>query len=545
MLTCLGKLGVKKVLFILLLVFASTQTKAAVWQWSVKIHNVVSSETNGHPCAFLWVPESCKQIRAVLVGNHNMLEEGILEHSGFRKRMAALGIAEIWVTPGLNQVWEPNKVNGQAAFNLMMDSLAVVSGYTELKYAPVIPMGHSAMATFPWNFAAQNNERTLAILSIHGDAPSTNLTGYGRPNLDWSNLKIDGIPGLMVEGEYEWWEARVEPGLKYKQYHPASCVSFLCDAGRGHFDFSEQLVDYLGLFIEKAVKYRLPSKFEPGKPVRLTPVNPQKGWLADRWHKDSLATANAAPYSRYKGSKENAFWYFDKEITKKTEAIYQQQRAKQKQYLGYSNNGELLSYNSKNFNGYQINFKPDTDGVTFHLLPVFTDSLHSKIVNKHTRTKPVIKRICGPVEKLNDSTFAVRFYRMGLNNTKRTADICLMASNDGDITYKSCVQQSLMHIPYPIKDGVTQQIIFDSIDNINQRIKFVDLHATSTSGMSVYFYVREGPAEIINGKLVLTGIPPRAKFPVKITVVAWQYGRSIEPKIQTAVPVERSFYVVK
>ena len=137
-------------------------------------------------------------------------------------------------------------------------------------------------------------------------------------------------------------------------------------------------------------------------------------------------------------------------------------------------------------------------------MPVFTDSLHSKIVNKHTRTKPVIKRICGPVEKLNDSTFAVSFYRMGVNNTKRTADICLMASNDGDITYKSCVQQSVMHIPYPIKDGVTQQIIFDSIDNINQRIKFVDLHATSTSGMSVYFYVREGPAEIINGKLVLT-----------------------------------------
>ena len=35
------------------------------------------------------------------------------------------------------------------------------------------------MATFPWNFAAWNPERTLAIISYHGDAPRTNLTGYG------------------------------------------------------------------------------------------------------------------------------------------------------------------------------------------------------------------------------------------------------------------------------------------------------------------------------------------------------------------------------
>jgi len=53
----------------------------------------------------------------------------------------------------------------------------------------------------------------------------------------------------------------------------------------------------------------------------------------------------------------------------------------------------------------------------------------------------------------------------------------------------------------------------------------------------------EGPAEIKDGKLVLTKIPPRAKYPVKVTVVAWQYGRGVEPKVQTAEPVSRSFYI--
>ena len=531
----------KKSIIVLFLVLTTT-TFAAEWQWSVSIHNVVSSETNDHPRAFLWIPEGCKQVRAVIVGQHNMLEEGILEHSGFRKKMAQMGIAEIWVTPGLDQVWD-SKTNIQATFDQMLDSLAAVSGYTELKFAPIIPIGHSAMATFPWNFAAQNNERTLAILSVHGDAPSTNLTGYGRPNLDWSKLKIDGIPGLMVEGEYEWWDARVEPALNYKKANSKSCISFLCDAGRGHFDYSEQLVDYLGLFIEKAVKYRLPKTSAIGQPVKLIPVDPEKGWLANRWHKDRLPEAIATLFKLDKGNKENTFWYFDKEMAELTERIYARQRGKKEQYLGYVQNQKLLEFNLKNFARYLGKFEPEGDGLTFHIAPAFTDSLHTKVDVNHAKTKTLITRICGPVEKLNDSTFTVRFSRMGLNNVKRTADMCLIMANDGDAIYKSAVQQMYIHIPYPNKEGVEQTIIFDSIPNVNQRLKSLDLHAVADSGMPVYYYVQEGPAELKNGKLILTTIPPRAKFPVKVTVVAWQYGRSIEPKVQTAEPVIRSFYI--
>lgn len=533
-----------KRLYLFLLLPLTVTLQASEWQWSVNIHDVVSSETNEHPRAFLWIPENCKQVRAVIVGQHNMLEEGILEHPEFRKKMAQLGIAEIWITPGLDQVWN-TKTNIQATFDQMMDSLAEVSGYAELKFAPIIPIGHSAMATFPWNFAAQNNERTLAVLSVHGDAPSTNLTGYGRPNLDWSKLKIDCIPGLMVEGEYEWWDARVEPGLNYKKAHPKSCISFLCDAGRGHFDYSEQLVDYLGLFIEKAVKYRLPKTSAISQPVKLIPVDPEKGWLANRWHKDRLPEAIAAPNKSYVGNRDSAFWYFDKEIALKTEAIYARQRGKKEQYLGYVQNQKLLEFNLKNFARYLGKFEPEADGLTFHIAPTFTDSLHAKRANNHSTTKTVISRICGPVEKLNDTTFTVRFSRLGLNNVKRTADICLITANDGDPKYKSAVQQMYIHIPYPNKEGVEQAIRFDSIPNVNQRVKSVDLHAVAGSGMPVYYYVQEGPAEVKDGKLVLTSIPPRAKFPVKVTVVAWQYGRSIEPKVQTAKPVSRMFYIEK
>ena len=45
--------------------------------------------------------------------------------------------------------------------------------------------------------------------------------------------------------------------------------------------------------------------------------------------------------------------------------------------------------------------------------------------------------------------------------------------------------------------------------------------------------------------LRFTGIPPRAKFPVKVAVVAWQLGREGEPKLKTAEPVTREFFLTK
>lgn len=70
------------------------------------------------------------------------------------------------------------------------------------------------------------------------------------------------------------------------------------------------------------------------------------------------------------------------------------------------------------------------------------------------------------------------------------------------------------------------------------------LHAASTSGLPVAFYVREGPAQVKGNRVYFTKMPPRSKFPVKIIVVAWQYGRTYAPKVQTAEPVEQSFYLI-
>ncbi len=529
--------------FILGIFLISTRpSSGTVWQWSVEVTSVVSGETNAHPRAFLWIPENCKQVRAVIVGQHNMSEENIFEHPRFRKAMSKLGIAEVWVTPAIDMVFDFNKEAGEK-FEGMSSALAAESGYSELAFAPVIPIGHSACASYPWNFAAWNPERTLAIISEHGDAPLTKLTGSGRPNPEWGSRNIDGVPGLMIEGEYEWWEERVQPALDFQQRFPKSAVSFFCDAGRGHFDVSDQLVDYIALFLKKAVQYRLPKESPEDGQVKLIPVDPENGWLKERWKKDENPKYPAALYSKYEGSRKDAFWYFDQEMAEVTEKQYAQSRGKKEQYFGFSQNGQLLPYNQKQHARIIGKFEPKSDGLTFNLKAEFTDTLRSVRSIEHANGQATISRICGPVEKVNDTTFTVRFYRMGLNNPRRTGDIWLLASHNGDADYKSSVQQFTLRIPIRNEEGINQQITFASIRDVKKGTKSLPLIASASGGMPVYFYVQEGPAEVKDGRLVFAKVPPRTNFPVKVTVVAWQYGRSVEPKVKTAEPVIQSFLI--
>lgn len=533
----------KYFLVVLLSLFMQVaKVAAAPWQWSVEIKELISEETNAHPSAYLWIPENCKQVRAVIIGQHNMTEETIFEHPEFRKNMGKLGIAEIWITPGIDQRWDVTK-GTQQIFETMMKNLSEISGYTELEFAPVIPIGHSAMATYPWNFAAWNPERTLAVLSIHGDSPRTHLTGYGRANLDWGTRTIEGIPSLMVMGKDEWWEDRLITSFDYRREYPNAPLSFLADAGHGHFDISDELIDYLSLFLKKTVEYRLPEHSSLDAPIQLIPVEAKNGWLADRWRKNEKPTAEAASYDKYKGDKNHAFWYFDKEMADATEKYYANERGKTEQYIGFEQKGKLITFNPKSHVRMSPSFQPEADGVTFHLKAVYTDTLRNEYSKEHS-THPIrMSRICGPVEVVNDTTFTVRFYRMGLDNPKRTGGICLMASVKQDHKYRSAVQQVEIRIPYRNKEGISQRIIFPKLSDVKASVKKISLNGTADSGLPVYYYVKEGPAEIKGDKLVLTKIPPRAKFPVKVTVVAWQYGCSGEPKVQTAEAVEQSFYI--
>ena len=422
---------------------------SGIYQHSVALTGYVSPETGKAPTAYLWIPDGCQMVKAVMLAQQNMTEEMLYKNEAFRERMKALGVALIWVAPWFSQNWDPT-TGCQQTFEEMMVGLAGQSGHKELEHSPIIPFGHSAQGTFPWNFAAWNPGRTLCIISFHGDAPRTNLCGYGTANVEWGRTRnIDGIPGLMIEGEYEWWEARVRPALAFRMMYPNSCISFLADAGSGHFEMMPETADYISLFIQKAIEQRIEVPSGTVEGASLRKVNPKDGWLACRYNpdlqpndgdgaKDDIYRLPSpfgegmgvrsrplpAPYYNYKGDPHDAFWYFDREMAELTEARYAETHGKQTREIG------------------EIETEWSKDGKTLTV----------------TAPKDVhIEVICGPLQKVTTpsltgkaggGSFSLYPYECGLDNPKRSFTAWLVAILDGDATYKRAVKPFEVKIPH-------------------------------------------------------------------------------------------------
>lgn len=526
----------------LLALISLSSLRADVWQWSVP---------DGEARAYLWIPDDCARVRGVVVASHNMVEQGILEHPGMRSSLARLGFAEIWVVPYLDATFDFNKGAGEH-FQRVVDALAEVSGYEELSRAPVVPLGHSACATFPWNFAAWAPERTLALISYHGDAPRTTLTGNGHERIDWGGRSIAGVPALMVMGQYEWREDRLTPAFDFMAAHPDCPVAVLADVGRGHFDYANRTVAFLARFIEKAAAARLPA----GGSGKLTPISPKTGWRVDRWRPDAPPVSLAARYADYAGDARLAFWCFDEEMARATEAIYAEQRGKLPQLLSVSDGRQPIEQG----NGEPVapRFLPDADGLSFRLHTAFLDAVPGNSPKGALWTGlPVgtplghavgggpitLSRIVGPFVQTGPDSFRVRYGRAEYTANRRNNDLWLVAAHPGDQRYRGIVQQALVRVA-PSAEGEPQRLEFPAIADQPAGTASLKLGASSSAGLPVEYYVLEGPAEVVGDTLRFTAIPPRAKFPIKVTVVAWQFGRFVEPRVRAAERVERSFHLL-
>lgn len=532
-------------------IFLVLRTAAAEWQWSVPIPNPpVSTSENSR--AFLWIPPNCERVRGVVFGHHNMEEIGVFENRVFRKALAELGFAEVWVAPTFDRNFRFDQGAGEK-FDEMLAELAQASGYSELTNAPLIPCGHSAAASMPWYIAAWQPERVIAGVSFSGQWPYVPDPGNAP---EFTDHRIDSVPGFVTIGEYEWADERMPQGLAIKNAHPQMPLSALGCPADGHFIALDDKIELLALYVKKAAQYRLPKNYSGGA-VKLNPIDVTKtGWLAERFTTGKDPSAPAAPVGEFKGSVSNAFWYFDGELAKAVEAFQQKQRGKPA-LLGYVQEGKTLPETPGAHHQITLKFLPEEDGVTFKLQGTFLDTVPKgrperwagkkagEPIEPPQTTVPIeIKRICGPVEKVTGDTWRVAFDRASFLNDRRGNEAWFAAVWPGDGTFKRAIQQSMMPIPRRINEGKPQTIDFPAIPNQKLGAKPLTLKATSSSGLPVGFFVREGPAEINGDVLTFTQLPPRTKFPVKVTVGAYQFGRAnAEPKFQSADPVFREFLI--
>ena len=366
-------------------------------------------ETGEEGCkSYLRLPGG--EVRAVLYCHQNMTEEVLFRSETFLSKMDSLGVAMAFIQRG-SQNWDVT-AGCQERFETLMQAFADGTGHPEIASAPVIPFGHSAQATFPWNFAAWNPERTLCIISYHGDAPRTNLCGYGGANVEWGRTRnIDRIPGLMIMGEYEWWEARLLPALAFRMMYPDSRISFLCDAGRGHFDLCPETQDYIACFIAKA----------------LENPRPEGGVYYSRWAEDGSETSD--PHEQ--------FWYQDEEMAARTRARYAETRGKKMQYVSARINGKLLTYDPER----HVKINADIPGETFTVEPVFVDENRAFPSGGYAAVRPRVVLISGPAVQTGDYTFRIDPDYFGRDPKRQWKGITLCVEADGDEIYKPAVQE--------------------------------------------------------------------------------------------------------
>lgn len=183
----------------------------------------------------------------------------------------------------------------------------------------------------------------------------------------------------------------------------------------------------------------------------------------------------------------------------------------------------------------------EADGVTFMLKGVLLDQLPVNFSGAGAKLAqapgtPSIEWLCGCVEPLGHNRF-----RLALDRTW-PSPIYVAVRHPGTDKIRAVVQPGQISRDNH-SEGMPQKITFEKIPDVKAGTESLPLVAKTDAGLPVSFFVVVGPAIVKDGRLVFTKIPPRTKFPVTVTVAAWQWGRGTEPKVKTAEIVKQTFEI--
>lgn len=494
-----------------------------------------AAEKSKSSTAYLWIPPSCKRVRGVVVLSQNVLEQWLAEHPLFRKSCAKMDLAIVWACPGFfvdgkDHFPQKNALTLQNCLN----NLANISGYEELNKVPWLPIGHSG-----------TNNMVRALLEAKPERIIAAITMKGGPGFKSENH----IPVMCNAGEYFEWnqhkEDLINPLKRIPNYENVlkerkeknQPLTYFFDPNTGHFDCSEQLTKAIANYVLEVSKARLTTVDSI-----LNPINLNDGWVAGL-PLPGAKFIHPKPYQKATKEERNLPWYFTKQQAIDAVKMAQVDFNRKPQIASFTNiDGSMAGFNKGIV--WPIPYQTGLDGVTFELNPVFLMAIPDtfRFANTalgHGKKIPEIIPLCGNVKQTGKYQFQITPER----NFKSSATY-LVIRQEGDDKYRTSISPGQLVVNQNNK-GLSQLITIDTLVTISQNVKHVKLKASSTSGMPVGFFVKAGPAVVKNDVLTISNIPPKTKFPVKVTVVAYQWGRNIEPFVKTAPFEERSFEITK
>lgn len=528
----------------LLLYFCLTQfSRGAVWQFASDL----PAPAKGR--AFLWIPPDCPQLRGIILAQQTILEKTALEDPVIRSAATAgnLGIV-IFCPPAFSGNDFTAAGTGRKTLDSILASLAATSGYSELKTAPFLTLGHSGGAIFAWHAAYAQPERCLGVIGLHAHPIP--------PPADQPTLLLEGVPVLTISGQYETWgqqgksaeshwqECR-DKSLAFRRRSPKCLMSVLVQPSTTHFNWDPALARYTADFIAKTTQLRLPSPdtAPSTNPPLLREIPPNSGWLTSPALID-LPEFPAAAAADYKGPPTETFWHPDKETATANESFCRSARGKLPQFLSLQHNGQLLPC------GWlpKLSLPTGPDGSTITVNAAFHAKVPPEVAFPNRpgsvshSTAPIQFRLIGGWSgggrQTGDATFQPATDRFGI--THPSPSLMVMAHHPGDARFAPAQQPAEITLPPLPAEAKPQKITFPPLPSIPSSTRTITLKASSSAGLPPAFCVIAGPAEINGNQLSLTKIPPKTPFPIRITIAAYHPGSHSAPFIQPAAPVEQT-----
>ena len=457
---------------------------SSVYQWSVTSAPPDKDRMPGR--AFLWIPEKCAHLRGVVVGQQNMLEEPIFECPAFREELAKADLGIVFIAPKQCGIWLFDDERSEWLKDILA-RLGEASGYGEMSSVPVAPIGHSALAMWPYFMSERWHARMFAGVSLKG-AWADMSKSWGAPAV---GKGLSGIPFLLMNSEYEDAENRARLTRAFCNAYPDVPFSFCGEMGAGHFDWSDELARYLGIYFRKAAHARIKKRGAP-----LARVDPSRtGWLMERWRRRAAPSAKPAPVS--------GRWPTRRRFSRNASAPRTRRRSsdtasRARSFPSVRRSISRCSYRSNPSTAWSSPSSPCSRKTSsrdaFRTGPDFPPG--AKAPHPDDARSLFVQRICGPCARIAPNRYEIRFNR-GSGMKLNEGEICFQAVFPGDGTYRRAVQQSRLRFSQPRK----------------------------SSGIHRY-YVREGAATVdaVTGDVTYLALPPRAKRPHVVTVVEWEWG---------------------
>lgn len=551
------------VLSVVLVMAATVRTAAAPESLRSPVNQVFqfmqsgtcSTWSNGLPTTatgYLWIPENCRRLRGLLILCANVPEHMLVGHPAIRQVCTANDLGIFWGVPSFYNFKAKSENGTQVAFlQQLLNGLATNSGYAEVATVPWLPMGESGHLLMVDALVEAAPERCIAGIWIKNNhLPPRNrqvpaLVAFGSAQ-EWSQDKSD------VRTNWNNIHQAYEGILNQRKQHPDWPLSYLIDGTSGHFDCSERLVEYFAHYIDLVARARLPE--QPNGTLKL--ITLADGFLANLpvpGHENQPVRA----FSETSPDSKAVPWYFDRASAEEAQAIAHINWQAATQLPTFADeHGQLFPYTFNGITWMPINKSPEPypnglitptletepDGITFTLQGKLRDKLPANFVGAgeplaQAPGSPSLEWLCGCVEPLGDGRF-----RLALDRTW-PSPIYVAVRHAGTADIRAAVQPGQISRDGHA-EGIPQKIVFDKIPDVAAGTSSIPLIAQSDSGLPVRFFVVVGPAIIQGDRLVFTKIPPRTRYPVNVTVAAWQWGRGGEAKVKSAEIIRQTFQIL-